>query len=171
LNQPYNLIDIYTQNIPIIDCNQNFVYSNNINTMNALLLPDLIQSMISWYLWKNKISLLNKQYHEVFQCTKIDEDDDPHELFIFHRTDEKWYQYVKFNWRYFWTLPEDYYYYDGGSKLFNERGWDELLFINSWKFNKMTNTYKRMGKYYSDKKITSNYFYTNDDCHDLSIHY
>ena len=57
--------------------------------MNASLLPDLIQSMISWYLWNNKISLLNKQYHEVFECVdnydNLDDDNchDPDDDILF----------------------------------------------------------------------------------------
>jgi hypothetical protein len=156
----------------IIDCNQNFVYSNN---MNALLLPDLIQSMLSWYLWKNKISLLNKQYHEVFECTKIYEDNDHYELYIFQRNKAR-YPHVKFNWRYFWTLPKYHYYWDkkGKIKLFNEIEWDELIFINSWKFDRKTNKYERIYRKnynYKDDQgaISSNYFYTNDNCHEFLI--
>ena len=141
-------------------------------TMNALLLPDLIQSIISWYLWNSKISLLNKQYHELFECSPIYEDDDPHELFIFHVPYK--YRYAKFNWRYFWTLPEYFYDREGEIKLFNERDWDELLFINSWKFNRKTNKYERIQRKNHNHKeypdaIRSNYFYTNDNCHEFLI--
>jgi hypothetical protein len=122
----------------IIDCNQNFVYSNNINTMNALLLPDLIQSILSWYLWKNKISLLNKQYHEVFECFDNLDDDNCHDpddgillLKYFSSNDTSCYI---FNWR---------------------MRWKSRLTITSYRFDKVENNYVRSS---DDYNIPKNYF-------------
>jgi hypothetical protein len=142
----------------IIDCNQNFVYSNNINTMNALILPDLIQSMIFWYIWKNKISILNKQYHEVFKCNENDEN--PSEITL---SNKKGAYLCMFNYRYL-NDTEGIQFYPYASY--------RILTIFTWKFDVKENKYiYRHGKETKNTrhwketvntiKLPSNYLYSN----------
>jgi hypothetical protein len=109
--------------------------------MNALLLPDLIQSMISWYLWKNKISLLNKQYHEVFHT---------HMFFYdrYHKAVSNIYNvYCVFNHR---NLTDN-------SFIFGHSGIDLRINIITWKFNAQSRKYFLKGT----KKLPQNYKYSN----------